>query len=65
LVARFLAFVFTATRFAAISALVLRPARLAAFLEAGLSRVRAFRRFDAVFFRDNARCFRLAMRNSR
>jgi hypothetical protein len=61
LVACFLAFVFTATRFATISALVRRPARLATFLEAGLARVRAFPRFDVVFLRADVRCFRLAM----
>jgi hypothetical protein len=48
LVARFFAFVFTATR-------------LAAFLGADLDLVLAFPRFDAVFFRANARFFRLAM----
>jgi hypothetical protein len=64
LIACFLAFVFTATRFVAFSALVLRPARLADFLGDDLIRVRAFPRFDAVFFRADARCFRLAISGS-
>jgi hypothetical protein len=54
-------FVFTATRCAAFLALALALVRLADFLRAELTFVRAFPRFVAVLFCANARCFRLAM----
>jgi hypothetical protein len=42
-------------------AFVFAAMRLAAFLGADLAFVRAFPLFDAIFFRANIRCFRLAM----
>jgi hypothetical protein len=87
LVACFLAFVFTAARFAVFLTFGLGPARFAVFLAlvlafvlaltrlaaffltvflgADFAFVRAFLRFDAVFFRADACCFRLAISVSR